>query len=442
MKIFPSSIIALVTSVALALPANAASLIRDAEIERTLKMVAKPLLQKAGLSSRASILIVNDNSMNAFVAGGNTIFINSGLIRRLKNKAMLQAVMAHEISHITGGHVAQRSAGIGSAQSAAGLGLLLGVAAALSGNAAAGFGLAAGTTDAARKSLLSFTRSQESSADQSGARLMASAGIDPKAALDVMALFRNQELLNIERADPYVQTHPLSAERLSNLEVYVKSYAIKDPQDTSTTDYWYARTVAKFEGFTLSPKTVIRNAKNDNSEFATLRRAIAYHQLPKPKRAIAEINKLLKLRPKDAFYHELKGQFLIEIGDSQGAISSYKKATQLAPKEALILAGYGRALLTKDSSANTKTALSILKTAYAKDPRDARMLRDLGLAYARSGNKGMAAVSTSERYAIASNFKQAKLHATRAQALLPQGSVGWLKAGDIIAAANRLEKRK
>ena len=439
----PRLLIAAVTSVALVLPANAASLIRDAEIERTLRQVAKPLLQKAGLASRVSVLIVNDPKLNAFVAGGNSIFINSGLIRRLSEKDMLQAVIAHEISHMTGGHISQRVAGIGSAKTAAGLGLLLGIATALgTGNASAGVGLAIGSNDAARKNFLAFTRSQEASADQSGARLMASAGIDPASMLEVINLFRGQEMLNIERADPYVQTHPLSAERLANLQLYVKAYKTKAVKPDPSLDYWYKRTVAKFDGFMGNPKTVIRKAKKDNSEFGTLRRAVAYHRLPHPKKALIEVNKLLKLRPNDPFYHELRGQFLIEIGDGAGAIKSFRQATKLAPKEPLILAGYGRALLTQNTKTNNAAALKVLKQAYAKDPRDGRMLRDLGLAYARAGNNGMAAISSAERYAIASNFKQAKLHANRAQKLLPQGTAGWLRAQDIIATANRFEKRK
>ncbi|MBV1864653.1 MAG: M48 family metalloprotease [Rhodobacteraceae bacterium] len=108
--------------------ANAQSLIRDAEIERTLKYVMQPLLKAAGSSStRIKMYIVNDRSMNAFVAGGRNMFLNAGLIRRMKTVEMLQSVMAHELGHITGGHQSQRAAQMGAANTAMALGLALGL---------------------------------------------------------------------------------------------------------------------------------------------------------------------------------------------------------------------------------------------------------------------------------------------------------------------------
>jgi predicted Zn-dependent protease len=443
-NVFLPLVQAVLCLVVLANPASAKGLIRDAEIERTLASAARPLLQKAGVPvSATNIFIVNDRDMNAFVAGGNNIFINAGLVMRLKSVEMLQAVIAHEIGHITGGHQSQRAAGMGSARTAAGIGILLGLATALAGQTDTGVGIAIGSADAAKRSVLANTRAQEASADQSGARYMALAGIDPKAALDVLNLFRGQELLSTAHVDPYTVTHPLSSDRISRLRTVVAAYKPGQSIQPPDMDYWYARTVAKFRGFMdASKSTLKRYPKTDTSEAAMLARAVAYHRLPNAAKALAEINALIKKRPKDPYYHELKGQILLESGKAQSAIQSYETASKLAPDQPLILAGLGHAMLATDTKANNKAALNTLKKAYAADPRDGQMLRNLALAYARSGNTGMASVVTAERYALASNFKTARIHAERAIGLLPQGSSGYLRADDIIVLANRQKKRK
>lgn len=422
------------------LPLRAQGLIRDAEIERTLRLMATPLLRQAGISPRTvNLYIVNNDRMNAFVTPSNNLFIHSGLIKRLKTPEMLQAVIAHEIGHLAGNHISQRQISSVNAKTNAGLGLLLALAVAATGNAEGAAGLAAGTNSAAGRNLLANTRSQETAADRSGVRYMAGAGIDPKAALDVLELFKGQNLLTARRQDPYVQTHPLSNQRINDLKSIAGAQKISATAKPKNLDYWYVRMVSKFNGFTNNPAYTLRRLKKgDNSEATILARAIAYHKKPDPKRARAAINKLLKLRPNDAFYWELSGQFLLENGDAKSAVSHYRKAVNLAPDQALLLAGLGRAL----NAVKSKEALGILQKAYAKDPRDARMLRELSLAFARAGKRGNASLATAERYALGGNFKQAKIHAKRASDLLPSGSRGWIKAQDILSVAERVAAKK
>jgi predicted Zn-dependent protease len=423
-------------------PINAQGLLRDAEIEKSLRHIAQPILNSAGLSgSSVNFFIVNDRSMNAFVAGGKNIFINYGLVTRMDSVEQLQAVLAHEIGHITGGHLAQRIAGASQARTAAGLGILLGaVVGAASGNAGAGAGVIVGTSSTATRKFLTHTRAQEASADQAGIRYMQNAGIHPKAALDVLKLFEGQNLMSAKRRDPYAQTHPLTQARMSSIRGFVAAYKPRPTKQAENAAYWYARMRAKFLGFTGNPKSVLRKVgKKDNSEVAIYTRAIAYHHRPDTKNAAREIKRLLTNWPNDPFYNELNGQFLLETGNAAGAVNAYRRAVQLAPKEAQILAGLGRAL---NAAGNYKSALKALKSAYAKDPRDGRMLRELAVAYAKNKQGGWASVVTAERYALQGNFKLAATHATRAQSLLPSGSTGWLKAQDIIGYAKKIAPKK
>ena len=441
MKMKKLSLIAVTLCLAVS-PANAQGLLRDAEIERSLRRIAQPILNSAGLSGGSvNFFIVNDRSMNAFVAGGKNVFVNYGLITRMESVEQLQAVLAHEIGHITGGHLAQRMAGAAQARTAAGLGVLLGAAVgAASGNASAGAGIIAGSTSSATRKFLTHTRAQEASADQSGIRYLQNAGIHPKAALEVMKVFEGQNLLSAKRRDPYAQTHPLNQQRMASIRGFVAAYKPRPTKQADNAAYWYARMRAKFIGFTGNPKSVLRKVgKKDNSEIAIYTRAIAYHHKPDAKNAAREIKKLLSNWPNDPFYNELNGQFLLETGNAAGAVKAYRRAVQLAPKEPQILAGLGRAL---NAVGDYKSALKTLKSAYAQDPRDGRMLRELAVAYAKNKQGGWASLVTAERYALQGNFKLAATHASRAQSLLPSGSTGWLKAEDILGFARKLTLKK
>ncbi len=425
---------------AMACHAATQTLIRDAEIERTLDLIARPILQAAGLGrNSARILIVNNPRMNAFVAGGNNIFVHSGLLRRLKSIDQIRAVLAHEAGHITGGHLTRRNQAIGGARNTAGLGLLLAVASALAGGREGAAAVALLSAEVANRGLMQHSRAEESSADQAGLRYMVAAGADPRAIIEVMKMFDGQEALSSARSDPYVRTHPIWSTRLRYIEDKVAS-APRGKPASDTEKYWHARMVAKFNGFVLAPRDTLRRYRNDKSEIGTLARAVAYHRFPDVKKSISEIDRLIGMRPNDPFYRELKGQFLLEGGKVGPAVTAYRNAANLAPKEALILAGLGRALIAANQPKATQEAMSVLKRANALDATISSVLRDLAVGYARLGQKGNASLATAERMALLGRLRDAQIHATRAVRLLPQGSAGWRKAQDILTVTKRALK--
>ena len=428
----------------LATPARSQTLIRDAEIEYALRRLAQPVFHAAGLNAdRVKILVIKDSSLNAFVVDSQHMFIHSGLILKLKTPEELQAVIAHEAAHIANGHISRRLLNMQSAKTATGLGILLSaVAAATTGNGAAASGLAVGASSSAQRVLLSHSRSEESSADQAGARYMARAGIDPSAMIQVLDLFRGQELLSISRRDPYALTHPLSRDRLRAVKGYAAAYSPQGKPDPNSA-YWYARTRGKLGSFIRNPKWGLREAKKVGfADVALMMQAVSHHKTPNLKKALKAVNALITARPNDPYAHELKGQILLESRQAKAAAAAYAKAVSLAPSEPLILAGYGRALLAQNTGASIKRALGALEKARARDPQDARMMRDLAVAYAKLGNNGMASLATAERYAIQGRLKDAGLHATRAAGQLPRGSVGWNRAQDVIRAAKAASKRR
>ncbi|MCI2398067.1 M48 family metalloprotease [Aliiroseovarius subalbicans] len=431
--------LAMVVAITLAVAAEArATIIRDPDIEHALSELARPLINAAGLSpSRVQILVIRDDKLNAFVADQDHVFINSGLILRLKSPAELQSVIAHELAHIANGHLSRRAANYQAAQNAAKMGLLLAAVAASAGGGKAAVGLAVGTASSAQRLFLAHTRAEEASADQSALRYLAANRIDPQAMVDVLEVFRGQEALSVGRRDPYALTHPLNRDRIRAVKGYAaagKARAQERPDDA----YWFARAQGKLEAFIRAPKVTLRKVGRkvgQGSELERIRRAVALHRLPKPDQAIAEIGALVAAKPNDPYLAELQGQILLESRQFNAAVTAYGRAARLAPRNALVLGGYGRALLAVNSADSNARALGVLRKAYGRDPYSPIMLRDLGLAYARAGQPGMASVVTAERYALIGRLKDAVPHAKRAQGLLPRGSGGWTRAEDILYAA-------
>ena len=419
--------------------AKAVSLLRDPDIEYALQQVAKPILNAAGLGNSVRILVVNDSSLNAFVVDNRHIFIHSGLLMRLETVDMLQAVIAHEAAHISNGHLARRYQNLGNAKSVAGLGVALSILAAAAGSGEAAAGLALGVTNSAQRVFFAHTRAEEASADKSALQYMVRAGTDTQGMVDVFDLFRGQELLKQGRQDPYVRTHPLTRDRLRNAKAAAQAYAGKAVADNST-EYWFGRAQGKLSAFLRGPKWTKRTLKNSPSEDVRLmREAVMYHRSSQTAKAVATLDRAIAIRPRDPYFYELRGQFLIENRQAAAAVKSYKRCVDLAPRNALCLGSYGRALL----AAGQKTsALRALEKARSLDFRDGRILRDLASAYAQTGNPGMAAVASAERYALQGRMKDAGIQAKRGAGLLAEGSSGWRRAQDIILAAKRAEKKK
>lgn len=431
--------LAALLTLALALPASAITLLRDADIEHGLKQIAAPILRAAGLNpNRVKVLVVNEPTLNAFVVSSDAIFVHYGLINKLTSAAQLQGVIAHEAAHITNGHLARRMQNLQAARTAAGLGVALAAAAAAAGGGKAAGALAIGASSSAQRMFLAHTRAEEASADQSAVRYMRAAGASPVGLQEVMEIFRGQEVLSAARQDPYLRSHPLSRDRLRAIKGYAAAHA-GIPSDPNA-EYWFARIKGKLTAHTRNPKWTLRRVGDSGyGDVKAIRQAVAFHRQSKTKKALAAIDRAIAARPKDPFLRDLKGEILMQSRNFAAAVQVYNSARKLAPREPLILSGYGRALL---ATGQAKAALGPLQQARSIDYRDGHMLRDLGQAYAKTGQRGMASLVTAERYALQGRLKDAGIHAKRASDLLPTGSGPWQRAQDVLIASERHAKRK
>lgn len=236
-----------------------------------------------------------------------------------------------------------------------------------------------------------------------------------------------------------MRSHPSSRERLRAAEAFLVEFGDQAKQNANA-DYWFARIKGKLSAFLRSPNWTLRRAHEEsNRDIRLMREASAHHQNRDLVRARAAIDGALELRPDDPYFYDLKGQILLESRYLKDAVAAYGAAVEMSPNDALILAGYGRALLV---DGQTKKALQVLEKARARDDRNVRLMRDLGLAYSQVGNDGMAAAVTAERYALQGRLADAGIHARRAVARLPEGSPGWQRAQDVLIASERADKKK
>jgi predicted Zn-dependent protease len=428
----------------MARPAAAQQILRDAETEALLRDISRPLIEAAGLRpDNVQVVLLNNPEINAFVAGGQIVYLHSGLITSADNANEVQGVIAHELGHVTGGHIIRLQEGMQQATGIMILSLILAGAAMAAGAGEAGMaGLMAGQ-QAAMGQFLAFSRVQENSADQAGATYLTRAGISGRGSLAFFRRLQNLEFrLNIPQDNGYARTHPLNAERIARLEnVYEHDPAWDRPTDPAL-EARFQRVRAKLSGYVDDPQRVFsRYPETDRTVPARYARAFAWHRTAHPDQAMAEAESLLRDEPHDPYFLELKGQIELESGHPQEALVALREAVARAPDQPLIGALLGHALIATEDPANFDEARRILRVAVQRDNSNPFAWYQLGIIYDREGDQPRAALATAERYSLTGQPQLALPNAERAMMGLQVGTSDWLRAQDIAMVSRTAVER-
>jgi predicted Zn-dependent protease len=433
-------------------PAQAQGLIRDAETESLIRLYAKPVLSAAGLGSQGiRIHLVNDRNFNAFVVDGHNMFMHAGTLMNAKTPNQVIGVIAHEAGHITGGHLARLRAQVSRAKSAALMLQLLGLATMVGGAVAGapglgqtGMGVAYGGQDAALRSLLAYRQSEESAADQAAVTFLNAAKQSGRGMLETFE-FMGSKLVGVQGIDPYLQSHPMPNQRLSQLRNLVTSSPYYDNADPPELQFRHDLMKAKLFGFLDEPQTVFnRYPQTDQSLPAYYARAIATYRQSGVKAAMPQLDALIAAQPDSPYFHEIKGQFLFESGNPTGAVPPLREAVRLSPNEPLLRIMLGQALLGSNDRKLVDEAITNLRTALAREDSSAMGYRQLAAAYARKAEAAQAAgakrqymaqaeLASAEAYFYEGQLKRAKQQAKRAKAGFVDGTPNWIRADDILA---------
>ncbi len=423
-------------------------LIRDAEIENLMRAYTRPIFRVAGINETAvNVYLVSQPSINAFVAGGQRIFINTGLLSQSKNPNEVIGVLAHETGHIAGGHLARMGQQLEKASTQAIIGMLLG-AAAMVGGAASGSGQAAqagqgvmlGTQGLVQRNLLAYVRAQESAADQAAIGFLDATGQSGRGMITLFQKLANQSLASLTNVSPYVLSHPMPLERIRNLEAEVKKSPFYDRADSASLMLRHELMQAKLLGFLSGPQVVFqRYPTSDKSLPARYARAIASFRIGDLKNALPEIDALIKAQPKYAYFWELKGQALLEGGRAQEAVAPLKQASALSQGNGLINIMLAQALLQSESRSNAEAALKVLRAAKRTESETPSLHTNMALAFARLGNVPLADLATAEAALRRGDTELAGQKAKAASTKLKRGSPEWVRANDII---NFIDRKK
>jgi predicted Zn-dependent protease len=409
------------------------SVLRDSETELLFKDIARPMAKAAGLDPNSvQVVLLNDPEINAFVATGQTVYVQSGLIAAADNVNQLQGVIAHELGHVVGGHSIRLQQGAKAATGISIATLVLGAIAIAAGAGEAGEGIMMAGQQAAMGSFLSFTRTQEATADASAVKTLHGAGISGKGMLDFFAKLQKEEYrLAIYSKDSYDRTHPLSSERIQALEQSFRADpAWGKPVDPELNGR-FLRVKAKLLGFVDPKHAVMKYPESDQSIPGHYARAYAYHMGGYPDKANAEADALLAKDPHDPFFLELKGQILLENGKPKEALVPLREATERSGNMPLIAAMLGHALVATDDPKNYAEAKQILKVAVNKDNQDPFAWYQLGIIYAQEGDDARAQLATAERNNLEGKPKLALASAQMAMKGIPVGTPDYLRAQDI-----------
>ena len=418
-------------------------ILRDTETELLFRDMSKPLIEAAKLDPQsAKVILLGDPEINAFVATGQTVYLQSGLIFAADNVNQVQGVVAHELGHVVAGDAIRSAGGQKQAGGISILSLILGAAAMAAGAPEAGIGILAAGQRAALGEFLAFTRAQEATADASASRFLGKAGISGKGLLDFFGKLQNQEYrIGIYSTDSFDRSHPLSSERVQALEQKLRADpAWGKPMDPAL-EARFQRVKAKLLGYTDPKQAVIKYPERDQSVPAHYARAYAYHLGGYPDKAIAEANALLATDAHDPYFLELKGQILLEGGKPAEAIPILREATQRSGDAPLIAAMLGHALVATEDPKNFTEAKQILKVAVNRDNDNPFAWYQLGIIYDREGDMGRAALATAERSNLQAEPKMALASAETAMKTIPTGTPDWLRAQDI-AMVSRTELAK
>jgi predicted Zn-dependent protease len=443
---------ALVTATAIAFaPAVAAAqenrgppTIRDTEAEQLLRDYTRPILRAAGLEKHnIQMVIINENTFNAFVADGRRIFVNYGAIMQSETPNQIIGVLAHETGHLAGGHLAKIREQLANAQTQMIIAMLLGAGALVagarsgsnSGLSNAGAAAMSAPQEVIRRTLLSYQRQQEENADRAGVKYLNSIGQSPRGMYETFKRFTNDSLFAARGADPYLQSHPMPVDRVAALEELARSSSYWDKKDDPALQLRHDMVRAKISAFMERPDTTYRRYPTSNNSLpARYARAIVSYRHGDLRVALAQIDQLIQEQPSNAYFYELRGQALLEGGRPVEAIAPLRKAVALSNNAPLIEMLLGQALVASNNNAYTDEAIAILRAAVTRETEAPIGFSQLAMAYGRKGDYAQADLASAQAAFLRGDNKTARDLASRAKTRFAIGTPGWVKADDIVSA--------
>jgi predicted Zn-dependent protease len=424
--------------------------IQDTEMEALLADYARPILEKASLGGgRIRVRVINNPSFNAFVIDGRNIYVHTGTITASTKPNQVIGVLAHETGHITAAHISSLRNQATSLQNRSLLLQLLGIGLMVAGGLAggqaaeglggAGQGVLLGGSETLLRAFLQERQAQESAADQAGMTLLSRSG---QSGVGMLETFERLAEDNRSTAgDGYRRTHPLEKTRIALLREAVQKSPYSGVGDTPELQFRHDMVRAKLTGYLRPLQEVLGiYPPSDTSMPARYARAIGrLRQISTLPQGVVDIDALIKDKPTNPYFYEVKGDFLMKGGKNAEAIAPLRKAIEIlktAPQLETMLA---RAMIQSGNTQFTDEAINRLKSALrSEDEADKAAgsyldtYRLLSQAYGAKQQIAEANLMQAEVEVRIGNYKIARERAAIALRDLKAGSPSWLRADDIV----------
>jgi predicted Zn-dependent protease len=428
------AVAAVAASAVLALSASAQGLIRDAEIEETLKEWTDPILEVAGLVPEdVQMFIINDPSLNAFVANGQRIHLHTGLIIEAETPGQIKGVIGHETCHIACGHTVARLRAGEVAMRPALVSIGLGILAIAAGEAGAGAALIGSSGQFAALNFYVHTRAEESAADAAAVKYLSALGQSPAGIVEFFENFRYQEVLSDAKRYPYFRSHPLASDRIRTARTLAVATGLMDVPPTEREQKQYEMMRAKLVGFLDSPLKVRRDYPASNTTAAArYARAISAYRASDIQTALVDIESLIAEDPENPYFWELKGQILFESGRAAESVEPHARSLELKPGQPLLLINYARSLNARKGEGDSQAAEAALRDALIAEPDNAFAWAQLAITYENQDRRAEAQLATAESAYWVGDIVRANAFAKRASQSLDKGSTNFRRADDIV----------
>lgn len=413
--------------------AAAQGLIRDAEIEETLREWTNPILDVAGLVPEdVGLYVINDLSLNAFVANGQRVHLHAGLLIAADNPGQIKGVIAHETCHIACGHTVTRSQAARVASRPALISIGLGILALAAGAGEAGAALIASSQQFAALNFFVHTRAEEAMADTEAIRYLTELEQSATGLVEFFEKYRYQEVLSEARRYPYFRSHPLAADRVRTTRTLAEESAFVDAQPTAREMRQFDMMQAKLVGFLEAPARVFRNyPPTDTSMPARYARAVSALRVSDITSAIRDIDSLIAEEPENPYFHELKGQILFEGGRADASVEPLEEANRLLPDQPLILIALARSRIARDAPGDVEAGEQELRDALIAEPNNAFAWHQLSIALETLGRRPEAQLATAESAYNIGDYARANSFANRALRTLEPNTPAARRAADV-----------
>lgn len=387
--------------------------LQDDEIEETTLLFVRDLFKAGGISHKPIVLFVVHTDINAAATLQGTMILFSAFILNCKNVNEFTGVLAHEAAHIKAAHPALRDFNTGGASVPGILAIALsGIAALATGSGEIFAAGAMGGLGMMERGYLKYSREQEDAADAGGIKILETLKWPVTGLASFLKMIHGR--YNVQGADPYLQTHPLTNTRIEKITAYLNEH--KEPQKVPA--YYeerFLRMRGKVAGFTQQPQKTLRDYPISNKTVeARYGRTIAYYRLRQMDNFKREIDSLLSSTPGDTYFLELRGQFNFESGNKVEALKAFKLAKQGRKKNS-----FGLDVMTAhaiiESKGDMNEVIKLLTPHLEKDSEQAFAWRLLGTAYGRLGKTADASGCLAEEAFLKQDFAVARTHAKKAE---------------------------